>query len=790
MTRSRLLIAGYLLLLVGAIFALSRFHAAEADSHRVRVDEYSHLMAHYLWTTNTADAEDFLKIITADSRITAVYITDAKERPFIIFERDLTGVSSFHSFLQKTIHTPIEWSGERIGQLTIICNVYNLAFDFYIGSILLILAAALTYYLSYISKQGELEDLSRRTTAIFTNTSEAIFLADMEGKIQSVNPAFEAIMGYRQEEIVGKNALYLISPRYGTEAPLEWWKDAVSVGQWQGEFWIRRKNGEEIPIATSVSGIPGKDGRFELMTAMSRDITERKKAETSLLEAKERLAQAESLAHLGSWTWDITTGEILASDEVCQIFGVDPSDHPFKKRSFLSFIHPNDYSMTKHILLGCIADKAHFSGIFRIVRDDGGIRTIEVASRYIMEDGKETNRLVGFSSDITEQMRNEEALYIAKEEAERANLSKSRFLAAASHDLRQPLQALSMFIAALGESFRKQGIEEKDKQGRLIGNIENSIEALAGLLNSLLDISRLDAGIMEPEKETFPIAQTLGWIETTFTDEARRKGVDLRIVPCSASIETDPNLFQRIAANLVSNAVRYTEQGRILVGCRRVGKQIRFEVWDTGEGIPEDKMDTVFQEFQQLGNPGRQRKLGLGLGLAIVERVAGLLNLKLFARSTPGKGSVFSVTAPIKKTAIADHTAKPITEPRPHSTRPNIMVIDDDPSVLDAMTVLMETWDFNVLSASSAEAALRECRNHKKPLDLIVADYRLQTEQTGADTIHRMNHELGWSVPGIIITGDTAPERLQEAAASGFNLLHKPVQPDVLKKLIDQALNR
>ena len=790
MTRSRLLIVGYLLLLVVAVFALSRFHAAEADTHKAKVDEYSHLMAHYLWTINKDEAEDFLKVIAADSRIAAVYVLHIDESLFVGLKRPPTDTTPFYHILQKTMQAPILWKGDEIGTMMITCAVYNLALDIYIGAILLILAAALTYYLSYISKQGELEDLSRRATAIFANTSEAILVADIEGNIQSANPAFEAIMGYRQEEIIGRNMLEMISPRHGTEAPLQWWKDAVRSGQWQSEFWVRRKNGEEIPIATSVSGIPGKDGRFELITAMSRDITERKKVEARLMEAKERLAEAESLAHLGSWTWDITTGEIWVSDEVCQIFGVDPSDHPFKKRTFLSFIHPNDYSMTKHILLGCIADKAHFSGIFRIVRDDGSIRTIEVASRYIVEDGKETNRLVGFSSDITEQMRNEEALHVAKEKAERANLSKSRFLAAASHDLRQPLQALSMFIAALGESIRNKGVQEKDKQQRLIGNIEISMEALAGLLNSLLDISRLDAGIMEPEKKVFPISQTLTWIENTFKDEARLKGVDLRVVPCSATIDTDPNLFQRIAANLVSNAVRYTDQGRILVGCRRIGNQVRLEILDTGKGIPEDKMETVFQEFQQLGNPGRQRKLGLGLGLSIVERVANLLGVELSARSTPGKGSIFSVTAPIKEAVFADDASLPTPEALPHSGRPIIMVVDDDPSVLDAMTLLMETWDFTVLPASSAEAALRGCRNHKKPLDLIVADYRLQEDETGADTIHRINRELGWSVPGIIITGDTAPERLQEAAASGFDLLHKPVQPDILKKLISQALNR
>jgi len=788
--RSGLLIAGYLFLVVAVIFAMSRYHTAEKNARIEKAQEYSRFFAHYLWTINQEDAQEFLKVIVSDNRISSLKVTYENGDSFVAFERQLPEIAFPAHVLERSFREPVIWDGEEIGELTITSATYNVAADLYAAAVLMILAAALTYYLSYASKQKQFEELTRRATAVFTNTSEAIFISDTQGNIQSVNPAFEQITGYRQQEIIGKNCFILLATRHEKDEALTWWKDALKSGEWQGEFWLRRHNGSEIPISTSVSGIPGRNGKLELFTAMFRDITEQKEAETKLLEATARLAEAENLAHLGSWAWDILSGDIWYSDEVYEIFGVDPASHSMDDQTFLSFVHPNDYQMAKHVLLGCIADRSQFNGIFRIVRTDGEVRTVELASRYSIENGKESSRLVGFVHDITEMVRNEEALRTAKDEAERANLAKSRFLAAASHDLRQPLQALAMFVAALGDSVRRKGAMETHKQNRLIGNIENSIEALAGLLNSLLDISRLDAGIMEPVKRPFPVSQTLEWVRNTFREEAKQKGIDLVVVPSAAVIETDPTLLQRIVGNLVSNAVRYTPTGKILVGCRRRGADLRLEVWDTGGGIPDDKMDLIFQEFQQLDNPGRQREHGLGLGLSIVQRVADLLDHPLDAKSWVGKGSVFSVVVP----ACADIASEPDAHPR-HSTTPqknsltpNILVVDDDPAVLDGMTALMDAWSFDVLAAESSEDALRLCRERKAPLDLIIADYRLQDELTGADTINKINHELGWSIPGIIITGDTAPERLQEVATSGFALLHKPVQPDVLKKLIGETL--
>ena len=790
MSKSKFLIFGYFTLVIGVFFALGRYHNAELESRNAKVEEYSRLFAHYLWTINDTEAQDFLKVISSDSRISSVHVVHRDGRPFVGFEREPSGLILPTQLVQRTISRPVLWQGAQIGSLSVRGVTYDTAIDFYAGTILLVLAAALTYYLSYLSKQSEFEELSRRAAAIFTNTSEAIFLSDVHGTIQSVNPAFEQTTGYKQADIAGKNSMVLVSLRHSQEFALSWWESMLRGGQWQGEFWLRRKDGSDIPISTSVSRIPSQDGKQELFTAMFRDITDRKEAEAGLLEAKERLAEAENLAHLGSWAWDLKTGEIWSSDELCQILGVDSSTHSFEARPFLTFVHPNDHQMARQATLSCITDNKPLHGIFRIIRDDGAIRTVETASRFVSQTNDHSSRLVGFLHDITELAQNQEALQLAKDEAEQASLAKSKFLAAASHDLRQPLQALSMFVAALGDSIHSGGLEEKNKQTRLIGNVENSIEALAGLLNSLLDISRLDAGIMEPVEQDFSISQTLEWVRNTFREEARQRNVQFTVLPCHATIKTDPNLFKRIAGNLVSNAVRYTPKGKVLVGCKRSGDNLRLEVWDTGGGIPEDKMELVFQEFQQLENPGRQRERGLGLGLAIVERVAKLLDHPLSARSILGKGSVFTVEVPITSWESAAATTAPFSLDEPIGDTPQrILVIDDDPAVLDGMAALMEVWGFDVSSAPSAEAALRESRNQKFPLDLIVADYRLQEEETGADTIHRINRELGWSVPGIIITGDTAPERLQEAAASGFALLHKPVQPDVLKKLVDKMLN-
>lgn len=388
-----------------------------------------------------------------------------------------------------------------------------------------------------------------------------------------------------------------------------------------------------------------------------------------------------------------------------------------------------------------------------------------------------------FMQDRTGQKQVEDELVRAKEAAERANQAKSRFLAAASHDLRQPLQALAMFVEVLANR------EHSPQDVKLIERIRDAVAATDMLLSSLLDISKLEAGVVVPAVSAFNAQTVLERLRGEFEPQVAAAGLRLRVLPCALAVRSDQALLERILRNLLTNAIRYTEKGGILLGCRRRGNRLRFEVWDTGSGIPADQMKAIFKEFHQLGNPQRDRRQGLGLGLAIVERLGRLLDHEVLVRSTLHKGSVFAVEVPLAHPPV--HKPKPVQlDLTIDNGRSMIAVIDDEPDVLDGLKLLLESWGHPVVTASSGEAAAAELLRRQLVPQLIIADYRLRNGSTGGQAIARMRMLLKAQVPAIILTGDTAPERLRMAKANGHGLLHKPVQAAELRSAIDAALAR
>jgi signal transduction histidine kinase len=368
------------------------------------------------------------------------------------------------------------------------------------------------------------------------------------------------------------------------------------------------------------------------------------------------------------------------------------------------------------------------------------------------------------------------------QQLEAANLAKSRFLAAASHDLRQPLHALNLFVTQL----RRE--TDQAEQARLVERIDASVAAMNELFSALLDISKLDAGVVTPSVSEFPIDDLLKRIEMTFAAAAREKGLRLRVISSQAFIRSDFILLERILLNLVSNAIRYTVGGGVVVGCRRRGDAIRIEVWDSGIGIPEDQRGSIFREFYQLSAAERDRSGGLGLGLAIVDRLCRLLDHPIELISQLGRGSRFAVvvaTAPPRQLigqppeSIADQTMGKL-----------VLVIDDDALVLDSMRGVLKSWGCGVVTASSGAAALACLAELERTPDLIISDYRLADGDNGIRAIERLRKALRAPVPAFLISGDTAPERLREARASGYYLLHKPVLPITLRATISQLLKQ
>jgi signal transduction histidine kinase len=369
------------------------------------------------------------------------------------------------------------------------------------------------------------------------------------------------------------------------------------------------------------------------------------------------------------------------------------------------------------------------------------------------------------------------------QQIELANLAKSRFLAAASHDLRQPLHALNLFLDQLRH---ERARAERD---RLLARIDTAVASMNELFNALLDISRLDAGVLAPNPSDFPLDRLLKRIETTFMAAARDKGLRLRIVSSRAWVRSDFILLERILLNLVSNAVRYTERGGIVIGSRRRGDCARIDVCDSGVGIPEGQRRNIFGEFVQLGSEEREGAAGLGLGLAIVDRLCGLLGHPIELGSRVGTGSRFSILVPAVPAGVAviGGSAAPRAEPIAGAGK-LVVIIDDDESVRDSTCGLLQQWGCIVVAAGSVDAALANLAELGKQPDLIISDYRLAHGKTGFASIDRMRRSCGAQIPAFLISGDTAPERLREAHESGYYLLHKPVMPITLRSVVTQLL--
>jgi len=366
-------------------------------------------------------------------------------------------------------------------------------------------------------------------------------------------------------------------------------------------------------------------------------------------------------------------------------------------------------------------------------------------------------------------------------ELELANTAKSRFLAMASHDLRQPLHALGLFVAQLRTPLKP------DESAKTIERAYGAVREMNEMFNSLLDISKLDAGVLTPKIVEFPIARLLQRIETTFGQATRDKGLRLRVMRSDAWVRSDALLLERILLNLVSNAMRYTLRGGIIVGCRRRGEMLRIEVWDSGPGIPEDQKQNIFGEFFQLPAPERDRYGGLGLGLAIVDRLRRLLGHQIELTSTVGRGSRFTILVQIAAEGISSVETVRSPDLAAFAVEDRVvLIVDDAPIVLEGTSGLLGKWGYSTVTAASDEAALIQLTERERRPDLIISDYHLANGKTGIEAIERINAAFGASIPAILISGDTAPERLRDAKDKGYILLHKPVDPMRLRAVMHQ----
>ena len=384
--------------------------------------------------------------------------------------------------------------------------------------------------------------------------------------------------------------------------------------------------------------------------------------------------------------------------------------------------------------------------------------------------------------DISARKQVETALRVAKEAAERANETKSRFLADASHDLRQPLQALRMHLTALGSAS-----DDELLRTALARKMNHAVNGLTDILDTLLDVARLDMNQVQPSLGDFAVEELLEDLVGQIEPLATEKGLVVRHVPTRLAIRSDRGLLGRVVGNLLANAVRYTETGRVLVGCRRHGDRVRIEVWDSGPGIPEEAREAIFDEYVQLGNEARQRKHGLGLGLSIVRRLATLLDHPVSVRSWPGHGSVFSVEVPLAEAYDAERLVYR-GQGKSVSAGARVLFIEDDPDVREATALILKLKGFEVRTAGSGEEAYASLGDRDDAPDLILSDFRLPGRENGAQVVQRVRTLLDKEVPVVFMTGDTSEARIRETRMAYCEVLRKPIDGDKLLRALDDAL--
>jgi two-component system CheB/CheR fusion protein len=395
-------------------------------------------------------------------------------------------------------------------------------------------------------------------------------------------------------------------------------------------------------------------------------------------------------------------------------------------------------------------------------------RTLIVAAEEIRGAGVPDKRILISFDDVTDFKRTEQQLAAATQAAERANLAKSRFLAAASHDLRQPLQSLTLVHGAL-----RQWING-DEALALLARADRALDSMSGMLTTLLDINQLDAGIIRPHLTSFPINETLNQLKSEFAELVRRKGLRWRVVPSTVVVRSDRRLLGEMLRNLLTNAIRYTDKGSILLGCRRRGDRLSIEVWDSGIGISQDDIPRIFQEYQQAANAPQRG--GLGLGLAIVQHLGELLDHPVRARSQVGKGSMFAIEIPTARSKSKREHKPAAPHDEGTSRQGTVLVIEDDVLVREPLELMLVNDGHHVVAAPSGETALALITSRGLRPDLIISDYTLSGTTTGTDVAAVLRSALRWQVPVIILTGDIRTATFRDIAASNCIGLSKPVK--------------
>ncbi len=612
---------------------------------------------------------------------------------------------------------------------------------------------------------------------ILDSTTEAVVLIDKEGRIRHLNHQAELLFEYTREELRGQLVEILLpeSMREQHVAKRDGFLQIPRARPLVSGLLLsgRRKSGQvfEAEIALTPLRSTGED----LISASVRDISTKSTSEPFFRNLLETAPDAMIIIDRG--------GRIcVVNEQTEKMFG-------YSRDQLLGY--------TIEMLLPDRLRKGH------VLHRDGYIQTPAVRPMGIgtellgrRNDGTEFPVEISLSPvesgtdtfvssvirDVTERRQMEQEIRDAHAEAERANKANTAFLAAASHDLRQPVQALHLLNGALKRTV-------KDPRAlQMIESQDHSLDGMTNLLNSLLDISRLDAGAVRPELEDFSMKRMIDRLSAEFSRQASQKGLQFEVEPSNIIVRTDPNLLGEIMQNFVSNAIRYTDKGKVQMKCTVEGSRLCLAVSDTGIGIEPEQFEAIFKEFHQCKTPGSNKE-GFGLGLAIVRRLADLLGHELAVASTPGEGSCFSLYLPIVNAHASDSHAQTDSSHRQYEKASGtIILIEDDFAVADAWGMLLEAEGYEVATAQSALEVDAVLEHFENSPDLIISDYHLLHGTTGVQAVSRIRKKTGKDIPAFIVTGDTSKVIDEARKLTNIAIMCKPVSIDQLLEMARKAL--
>ncbi|MBU1424862.1 MAG: PAS domain S-box protein [Gammaproteobacteria bacterium] len=606
-----------------------------------------------------------------------------------------------------------------------------------------------------------------RYHALIEQAGSALLVHDLEGRLLEVNRQACETLGYSREELLQMKLGDISTDLDLAEARLRW--EQLEPGNpLVFTSTHRRKDGSTFPVEVRLTSIL-LDERKLVMSLVS-DIGERLCFEAALQLSEERYRTFAEKLPLGITV--LQDGLVKYVNQAMTSLLGYPAEALLEK-PFMYLIHEGDrdWAVDLHRRRMRGEDvKAVF--VVRMLRQDGAVRRWELNTSTTDWDGKRS--ALAIVSDITERVSMEEALRNSVRQLEEKELAKTRFLAAAGHDLRQPVAAANLFVDAL------KNTKTTKQQSELIGKLDQSMTVFSELLERLLDISRFDAGLVKPQIVSFNLIELFDWLEQNFAEDARGRGLAFRVFFPMRSpliVRTDIGLLQSIMMNLVTNAIKYTYWGGVLVAARQRGNRVLLQVWDTGCGIAEADIDKIFDEFYQVGNPQRNREAGLGLGLSIGRRALALLGDKINCSSEVGRGSVFEFTIPLDMDhQRIEHFSEPdkvgeVADKNMFNGK-RIVVLEDDGLVAEGLISLLQGAGAEVLHFPNAEEALENC---DIAADYFVADYSLGMKLTGAEFLQEMQRRAGNPIKGVIVTGETSSMFMEGITGLPWPVLHKPV---------------